>query len=500
MKIFDFSANVVDRIVSELRDAEKFIRIAIFQLHNKDVSKALNEKLKEGVTVEVFTLPYDSINEDIRVEVTKLFKNLEENGAKLYFCRWNVGDPERTSTAVGRWYSFHGKFVVTEKCAIALSANFTQYSELDALIIFKNEKDKIKEYNKKFDELIDLYIRETSGYSGTIRQKIIDTNLPRISSVFELPPVIETETHINHWIRHYPSSLCPGDVPVEDRLYLTPFDCRGRNFIMGLMSEASEFVYLSTESFTDLNFSKFLMKIRSRGLDIRILSGATSMDFTDRMQNMLRELLANDVKIRTTEKDIHAKLIITDKHVAITSVNLNKINLGFKKTNQYWRENTESISICSDPKILSQAKNQYLNIFNDSIDIENILAEKIENLVGSMFTSTFGLRSRKEVKKLFAQLIIRKEIQVKKFVLGIGKMTDKLMKYFNRNMVEKNDFFLSLILYHLSERKHDFDQLNEKLSILNTEINLSGLLELLLNENFIEKADDFYKIKLDKLF
>ncbi|ODS35775.1 MAG: hypothetical protein A7315_05180 [Candidatus Altiarchaeales archaeon WOR_SM1_79] len=445
MKIFDFSANVVDRIVSELRDAEKFIRIAIFQLHNKDVSKALNEKLKEGVTVEVFTLPYDSINEDIRVEVTKLFKNLEENGAKLYFCRWNVGDPERTSTAVGRWYSFHGKFVVTEKCAIALSANFTQYSELDALIIFKNEKDKIKEYNKKFDELIDLYIRETSGY-------------------------------------------------------ITPFDCRGRNFIMGLMSEASEFVYLSTESFTDLNFSKFLMKIRSRGLDIRILSGATSMDFTDRMQNMLRELLANDVKIRTTEKDIHAKLIITDKHVAITSVNLNKINLGFKKTNQYWRENTESISICSDPKILSQAKNQYLNIFNDSIDIENILAEKIENLVGSMFTSTFGLRSRKEVKKLFAQLIIRKEIQVKKFVLGIGKMTDKLMKYFNRNMVEKNDFFLSLILYHLSERKHDFDQLNEKLSILNTEINLSGLLELLLNENFIEKADDFYKIKLDKLF
>ena len=79
---------------------------------------------------------------------------MEKNGAKLYFCKWNVGDPERTSTAVGRWYSFHGKFIVTDKSAIALSANFTQSPEIDGLLIYRDEPEKINEFNEKFDELM----------------------------------------------------------------------------------------------------------------------------------------------------------------------------------------------------------------------------------------------------------------------------------------------------------------------------------------------------------
>lgn len=204
MKIFEFSTDVINKIISELYEAEEFIRIAVFQIHNRDVFKVLTDKLNEGVRVEILTLPYDSINEDIQLEVTNLFQNIERNGAKLYFCKWNVGYPERTTTTVGRWYAFHGKFIVTDKSAIALSANFTQTQELDAVIIFKNEIDKINEYNTKFDELICLFVSEKSGYDGTIRQKIIDTNLENILSVFELPRVIETETHRNHWIRHYP--------------------------------------------------------------------------------------------------------------------------------------------------------------------------------------------------------------------------------------------------------------------------------------------------------
>ncbi len=496
MKIFEFSTNVIDRIVNELDDAEEYIRIAVFQIHNQEVFKVLNNKLNEGVRVEILTLPYDSINEDIQVEVTALFQNIERNGAKLYFCKWNVGDPERTTTAVGRWYSFHGKFIVTDKSSIALSANFTQTQELDAVVIFKNESDKIEEYNRKFDELIDLFISENSGYNGTIRQEIIESS--DNSSLFELPRVIGTETHRNHWIRHYPSSLCPTNVPIDDKLYLTPFDCRGRDFFTSIIYSASEFAYISAESFTDMEFSSFLIKMRLKGLDIRILSGATSMDFQDRMNNMLRELLSQNIGIRTTE-DIHAKLIVTDKHLVVSSVNLNKMNLGFNITSKYWRENTESISVCSDTEILEQAKTQYLAIYDESIDIENKLAEKIESFVGDMLISKFELRSKKEVKTLFARLIIRKEIEARKFVFEVGKITAKLMKIFNKNMVEKNDFISALILYYLSERKHDFNDLNEKLNILNTDINLNDLLTRLLDKNLIEKTDDFYKLKLDSL-
>ncbi len=267
---------------------------------------------------------------------------------------------------------------------------------------------------------------------------------------------------------------------------------------MSIISSASEFAYISAESFTDPEFTSFLIKMRLKGLDIRILSGATSMDFQDRMNNMVRELLYQDIGIRTIE-DIHAKLIITDKYLVVSSINLNKMNLGFHITRKYWRENTESISVCSDVGIIEQAKTQYLDIYDKSTDIENKIAEKIESLVGDMLTSKFDLRSRQEVKMLFARLIIRKEIDVKKFVLEIGKITYNLMKVFNRNMVEKNDFVSALILYYLSERKHDYNDLNDKLAILNIEINLNELLRRLLDKNLIERVGDFYKIKLDSL-
>jgi len=499
MKIFEFSRNVIDKIINELQEAKEFIRIAIFQLHSPQIFNILKEKLSEGIKVEIFTLPYDSINEEIRDEVTSLFKNLKQHGAKLHFCRWNVGDPARTTTAVGRWYSFHGKFIVTDKSAIALSANFTHKKELDAIIIFKNNYDKIEEYNRKFDELIELWIKEKSGYNGKVRQQIINSDLPEIFSIFNLPRVIESETHKNHWVQHYPSSLCPDDVPIEDKLYLTPFDCKGRNFIENLLLEASEFAYFSTESFTDPNIADFLKKIKLRGLDLKVISGASSMDFTDRIQNMYRELLAHNIKIKTTN-DIHAKLIITDKHIAVTSINLNKMNLGFNKTKKFWRENTESISVILDRDIILNAKNQYLEVFNSGTDIEDMLAEKLEKSVGKMFTGTFGLNSKNEVKKLFSKFIIRNEIQSKKIMIDIGKIIAKLMKYFNRNMVGKDDFVLSLILYYLSERKHDYDQINEKLKILGIEIKLNDKLSFLINNNFIEKADEFYKIKLEKMF
>lgn len=500
MKYFEFSTNVINRVIEELEDAEEFIRIAVFQLHNKDVFDVLNRKLQDGVDVDIFTLPYDSINKDIQEEVTQQFKELEENGATLYFCRWNIGDPERTTTALGRWYSFHGKFIVTDRSAIALSANFTQQNELDALLIFRNAPEKIAEYGMKFEQLLELFAHDHSGYSGSIRQDIIDAHPPNVSSLFELPRVIETDTHRDHWIRDYPSLLFPDSVAIEDKLYIAPFDAKGRELVMGIISEASEFVYISTESFTDLDFSDFLIRSKLGGIDIRILTGATSMDFSDRIQKMLRELLANEIKLRTIEEYLHAKLIITDKRLAVSSINLNKMNLGFKKSNQLWRENTESISICSDSEILSIAKSQYADIFNKSIEISIVLAEKIENQIGRMFTSLFRLRSRKEVKSLFARLVLHQEIQIKQLVLSIGKITANLMSYFGKSMVDKNDFLMALVLYYLSERKHDRDQIEEKLSVLDTQISLESLLNDLTKNNFIEKEGDFYKINVESLF
>lgn len=62
-----------------------------------------------------------------------------------------------------------------------------------------------------------------------------------------------------------------------DGLYITPFDCRGRDLLYSLIENAKEWVYVSTESFTDEDFSQFLVDFAiNRGIAIKILTGASS--------------------------------------------------------------------------------------------------------------------------------------------------------------------------------------------------------------------------------
>lgn len=495
---FDLSLDVIPRVINELDEAEQYIKIAIFQLHNHRVFDILRKKLDQGLKVEILTLPYDSIHEDIQMRVRQQFQTLENKGAMLHFCKWNIGDPERTTTAIGRWYSFHGKFIVTDKVAISLSANFTNMNELDAILIFKGDQDKLIEFNKNFDELLDIFVRPTAGHSGKIRFSILDTNYPNSESLFNLPRSIETVIHKDHWITDYPAELCPEDLIIKDELYICPFDIRGRDIVNKIIQNAKSYLYISTESFTDPDIYNDLIAVKLEGIDIKILTGATSMDFSDRIQKMLRNLIASGIKINTTEDPLHAKLIITDNCIAVSSINLNKINLGFARSPRLWRENTETITISSNIEIVNKAKSLFDKIFNQTVDITIKLAERIERDIGIMFNQFYGIQSRTEVKRLFSRFIISEEIDVKKVTLKIGKIAKELIR--NRKTVEKNDFVMALILHILSDNKLKYNQIEQKLSLLNTQIDLEQLLSTLIIYGYVEREEDYYKLRVFSLF
>ena len=223
------------------------------------------------------------------------------------------------------------------------------------------------------------------------------------------------------------------------------------------------------------------------------------MDFTDRVNNMLRDLLAQEIKIKTTDEALHSKLIITDNCLIVSSINLNKINLGFKQTRRYWRENTESIFVCENPEIIEEAKARYIEIYDAGKDVREKLAQKMESIVRNIFSKTFGLRSSSEAKSLFSKLILNNQINVRVFTIKIGKITKRLMTLYRRDMVRKDDFISALILYYLTEEKHDYDQIKEKLDELETDINIETILSRLTSLNLIEKEAEYYKINLEAL-
>lgn len=498
MQNFEFSQNVIPHVALELSTTEKYIRIAMFQIHQDEIFDALSKKVDQGVKVEILTLPYDSINENVRAKVTERFQDLEVRGATLYFCKWNIGDPERTSTATGRWYSFHGKFIVTDKAAIALSANFTEKCELDAMLIYHDEEEKIQEFNQKFEELLDLFVRPFNGSSGKIRSIVLNSGYPNPESLFELPKVIESTTHKDHWVLDYPAQLCPIDIPNKDSLYISPFDVRGRVFIQSAIRKAKSFIYISTESFTDPDIFNDLIKAKLSDVTVKVLAGATSMDFKDRLEKMLRKLIASGVEVHTTNEPLHAKLIITDDLVSVSSINLNKMNLGFSRLRRLWRANTETFTISSDTGVINSGKDQFVAIFERADDIQVTLAEKIETDAATILNKFYGLRAKKEVKTLFSRFFLSQEIEVNKIALKIGKIIKFMVP--ERNLVTEKDFVKALILHFLSDNKLTYIQIENKLSILNSEIDLSTLLLDLNNHGYIEVQEGYYKLQVLSLF
>jgi len=496
MALFKFDKEIFSEVIAEIRQAKKFIKIAIFQLHNQVIFEELNKKLSESVKVHIITLPYDSINEDVRERVENSFLKLIKAGATVDFIKWNVGDPERTTTAVGRWYAFHGKFMVTDKTAVALSANLIDQNELDAVVKFDDD-NTISNFLAQFDYLLDLFVKDNGQKLRNLINEAMGTSN---HGLFNLPRVIESQTHKDFWVMHYPSSLCNESGDIKNTLYISPFQFRARSLYEKVINQAKSFVYISTETFTDQEFTKFIIKtILSKDINVKILSGATSMDYSDRLNRMLKELLANKVEIRTTDDALHCKLLITDNKLVLSSVNLNQMNLGFSKTNRFWRANTESILVNDDKNLLKQSAQSFLSVFNQAKDVREGLAGKQISKIGVLLSKTFKLRSSPEVKSLFAKLIIHHEIEAENFVYRLARITAQVSEIAGSRIVSKDDFLRAVVLYYLSERKHDRQQLAEKLSVINAENSIKDILLWLLEKRLIEKQNDFYKIKIETL-
>ena len=453
------------------------------------------------MNVEVFTLPTDSIHDEIiRNQMVALFNQLRAHHGKVHYCAWNVGDPERTTTAVGVWYSYHGKFIVTDQAAISLSANLTNETEIDALLVYRNEPEMIRQFNEKFDQLLELFTLDSAGYSGSIRKRILDlVTVNQAQEIFSLPRVIPPGIHDKHWIRQYPPQLCPTGTEIHEGIYIVPFDVRGRNILSAMIEEANTFVYISAESFTDNDLPTVLKRTRLKGVDVKILAGATSMDYTDRMEQATKELLSMGIQLRTTKSELHAKLIITDKLVAVSSMNLNRMNLGFRQTHNFWRENTETITICKDPVIIHDAASKYQVLFSGSTDILENLAEKTEKSVKNIFTAIFNVRSTSEAKKLLAKLLTLNQINCERNIIEIARYAVMLKMKYSVGAVSDTEVAMAIVLYHLTERKHEFRELNDKLNLILSKERLETIIAELLTRELIVKDAEFFKINLEKL-
>ncbi len=362
-------------------------------------------------------------------------------------------------------------------------------------IFISDDKKTIQEYNSQFDKLRTYFISPNGKFKGKIRD-MIEKNAKSelLKDIFSLPENVNAE-HKDSWIRDYPDGLCSGTYTKNNGLFITPFDAKGRDFIGHFIGEAEQFVYIATESFTDPSFPSVLIKTALRGVKVYVLAGVTSRDFTDRLQNNIREMLAAGINVRVFDGNIHAKMIVTDKGLLIGSMNLNMINLGFSKKKGLWRENTETLAQCRDGKIIETARKKYEHVFNNkSIKVEDKLVDKLEKEAVTKLCIIFGITLEREVRHHIAMEILAREETVKSFTLQLGKAIKQLVEKFGKKKVDMEIFYMALILYDLSERKRSLLELKSIMALKGVGVN--ELLEKLIEKKLILREGEFYKRSL----
>jgi len=416
---FEFGYTALRRVIEEIRKAEKYIYIVVFQMQNLELLDELIKKAKSGLEVEIITLPLSSINDpEIEKKVREKFDALSKNKGKLNIFDWNVGTTGHTKSIEGDvWYGLHAKFVVTEKSAIILSANITNEPEIDGVLI-EESKEAIEDFNKKFRLIKEFYIE------NKIRDKIsgqLSSN-QEVEKVFAPPKAVSSKSQKS--ILHYPEGICGKIDNLNEGLYLFPFDCRGRDFFIKVIEDAEKFAYITSERFTDEDFYYFLEKMKLRGLDIRVVAKFQSQDYQYKILKNSKDLLALGVGIKSLPS-LHAKMIVTDKVLALGSVNLNKMNLGFASQKGFWRENTEVMFICKNKFVIEKAKESFMDLFSKSEEVKDKIILKEGGDLKKLLKNVFNISSSKTSSYL-AEQYVEKDIENRKKIFNTAKEAERI--------------------------------------------------------------------------
>ncbi|MBI5301227.1 MAG: phosphatidylserine/phosphatidylglycerophosphate/cardiolipin synthase family protein [Chloroflexi bacterium] len=386
-----------------IRTAEQFLWVVAFQLTDTKIIDALIAKQRQGTDVQIITLPVDSLgDESLRDHLAKQHQQL--SGIK--YCLWEVGDPTLTSSSRSgvqkggggnKWYSLHGKFIVSEKVALALSANLNDSNDWE--VFFQSESSEhIENFKDKFKQISGRFC-EASIQDPKINGRLFDSLGDRLQEQ------LRRENRL--LVPQYPSTLIPEAVNLSNGLYIAPFDVKARNLFLSLVEEARMRLWIAGETLTDQDVVDAILgkKHRVPGLDIRLVVGSRLPRDSSKQAKMRENVIRLDgMGIRFQLFDNwHAKVWITDSTIVIGSTNLNPINLGIRCTRNEWKANTETMLVSHDAEDVALAQAAFEKILDQGIPALQLYYDKAERDT-SQLLKALGIKTQPDARRLLGHI------------------------------------------------------------------------------------------------
>ena len=269
-----------------------------------------------------------------------------------------------------------------------------------------------------------------------------------------------------------------------------------------MIDQAEEFIFLSTERlFDDQVVSKLLSKAYMTDIPMKILTGhpRAVRQNPAKAEKMVADLMAAGVEFAIID-DVHAKVWITEKYICVGSANIGKMNLGFSKSHNYWRANTETLWFDDNSKIISTAKDAFDKVFQGAksgiVAFSDVGAK--EKRAKELF-ALFGFRSKKEAKILMARIETQLSVQNRKNIIRIAKLSARLAEIENNRYITEENVIMANILFYLRERKHDFDEIREKMVKIVDKKKIIDAIEKLQRQKYVTKEHEYYTINIERL-
>lgn len=489
-------------IYQAIEDSNEFLKIVVFQLTSREIVNLLIKKAKEGIKIDIITLPEDSFAKvEERKTISGLYDILRDNGIKLNLCSWEVGDPSLTATSLSgemaegggsKWYSLHGKFLMNEKYALISSANLTDEEQWE--IYLRLDKEWIDHFNEKYNQLFSLFIARSSH--DMIDGKIFDVVTEDIKK--EIIELWEKSNRKN--IAQYPPEISPKSV-LKKGLHISPFDGRARDILYEMITQAHDIIYISSERLYDNEVVNFLKKkALTSKIDIQVITGhpRNVRQNPSKAESYIIELLASNVNFGIN--NIHAKFWLTEKWLMVGSPNLTKMNLGFGKSHDFWRSNTEILFLTDEPTILSQARKEFESLLSKSVSGITAISDTTTKLGQAKdIFGTFNARSRENARLIMSRIETRLSIKSRSDIIRIARVSVGIANRLHESYVDDIHVIMAIILFYLQERKHSRKELEDKMKgfIEQSKINIS--IEYLVRLGYCIFQEDMIMINLEKV-
>ena len=249
-----YKGGVDNKIVKDISRASISLKMAMYYLTNKKITKALIDAHKRGVVVEIIT--------DDKKKNSKYYKQLKKAGIKI--------KDDKDSKAI-----MHNKILIIDSETIWISsANYTVYSFYRNHDNFLRIKDKeiALYYNKKFNK---IYMNNSTATRAFISK----------------------------------------DKNVE--IYFSP-DTNFEKRVIELINSADNSINFLAFAFTNSKIANALVSAKDRGVKIKGVFDKTQNSYQKYSKYKYLKKHDIDVKLDKNKFKLHSKVIIIDEKIVIS--------------------------------------------------------------------------------------------------------------------------------------------------------------------------------------